>query len=164
MAVRSPDENDAAPRVGYAGLERRVDAPIFSGLGQFDIYILSLQEQAFGAPLQQRFGKTKQFRKRCKRAGGNYIGFSGEIPNEFFNPIMVDDGRYFGLARCLTQECRLLPVTLDQMDDGWVSWISGDRAGDHHAGKPPAGAEVHENPGIRHERDQLERISHVARP
>ena len=52
--AKPADDHDAAFRAGLAGPARGLDIPIFSGFGQFSLYILSLGEQTDGAPLDQR--------------------------------------------------------------------------------------------------------------
>src|SRR5450759_3696392 len=52
--LKAADDDDAALRAGLAGHLLGLDNPIFSGFGQFSIYILSLVEQSDGAALNQR--------------------------------------------------------------------------------------------------------------
>src|SRR5690242_19657219 len=51
---RAPYPDNSAARIGPAGDEIVLDSPRFRGLGQFSLYILSLQKQADGTPFQQR--------------------------------------------------------------------------------------------------------------
>jgi hypothetical protein len=41
--------DDPAVSVGAAGMQLRFDIPIFSGFGQFSLYILALKKQGFCA-------------------------------------------------------------------------------------------------------------------
>jgi hypothetical protein len=46
--------DDPAVSTGAAGVEAWVNFPIFSGFGQFSVYILTLEKQRFRAPFHQR--------------------------------------------------------------------------------------------------------------
>src|SRR5262245_1427198 len=50
---QSADDHDTALAVGSAGGERMLNVPIFRGLGQFSVYILSFREQAEGTRRQE---------------------------------------------------------------------------------------------------------------
>ena len=56
LALHEPEAtiDDAALRAGLAGHLRGLNSPIFSGFGQFSIYILSLGEQADRAALRSK--------------------------------------------------------------------------------------------------------------
>jgi len=55
------DDDHAAVWMCLARDEGRAKLPTFSGLGQFYLNILSLEEQASPARSQQRLSKTKQY-------------------------------------------------------------------------------------------------------
>jgi hypothetical protein len=47
--------DDPAASAGAAGMQMRFDIPIFSGFGQFGLYILTLEKQSFCTlPYQRR--------------------------------------------------------------------------------------------------------------
>ena len=50
--------DDPAMSAGAAGMQMRFDIPIFSGFGQFGLYILAFEKQGFGTPFHQRFRKA----------------------------------------------------------------------------------------------------------
>jgi len=56
----APLVDDPAAAAGLAGMKMRLDLPIFSGLGQFGLYILSLEKQHLGAAPHQRFRKPDE--------------------------------------------------------------------------------------------------------
>jgi hypothetical protein len=41
-------------------MKMRLDIPIFSGFGQFSLYILAFEKQGFGASLHQRLREADQ--------------------------------------------------------------------------------------------------------
>ena len=43
-----------------AGMKRRRDIPIFSGFGQFNLYILTLQQKGFCTLFYQRFDEANE--------------------------------------------------------------------------------------------------------
>ena len=50
--------DDPAVSASEAGVKLRFDIPIFSGFGQFSLYILALEKQGFCTLSHQRLGKT----------------------------------------------------------------------------------------------------------
>ena len=50
--------DDPALSAGAAGMEMGLDNPIFSGFGQFSLYILAFEKQSLGAVFHKRFRKT----------------------------------------------------------------------------------------------------------
>ena len=52
--------DDPAVPAGAAGVKLRLDIPIFSGFGQFSLYILALEKQGFGAPSHQRLREADE--------------------------------------------------------------------------------------------------------
>src|SRR6202035_2046712 len=52
--------NDPAMSAGAAGVEMRFDIPIFSGFGQFSLYILALKKQRFCTPFHQRLREADE--------------------------------------------------------------------------------------------------------
>ena len=52
--------DDPAMSAGAAGMQIRLDIPIFSGFGQFSLYILALEKQGFCTPPYQRFHETDE--------------------------------------------------------------------------------------------------------
>jgi hypothetical protein len=51
---------DPAVSTGAAGMQTRIYFPIFSGFGQFDRYILTLEKQGLGSPFHQRFREANK--------------------------------------------------------------------------------------------------------
>ena len=52
--------DDPAVSAGAAGMKLRLNIPIFSGFGQFSLYILALEKQRFCALSHQRFRKADE--------------------------------------------------------------------------------------------------------
>ena len=52
--------DDPAVSAGAAGMKVRPDIPIFSGFGQFSLYILALEKQSFCASTHQWLGETNE--------------------------------------------------------------------------------------------------------
>jgi hypothetical protein len=52
--------DDPAVSAGAAGMEARFNIPIFSGFGQFHLYILTLKKQGFRTLSDQRFGEADE--------------------------------------------------------------------------------------------------------
>ena len=52
--------NDPAPSAGPAGMQMRCYFPVFSGFGQFSLYILALEKQGFCTLSHQRLHKTDE--------------------------------------------------------------------------------------------------------
>jgi hypothetical protein len=50
--------DDPAVSAGAAGMQLRRYIPIFSGFGQFSLYILAFEKQGFGALSDHRFRET----------------------------------------------------------------------------------------------------------
>ena len=50
--------DDPAVPARAAGMKSRFNIPIFSGFGQFGLYILALEKQGFGARFHKRFRET----------------------------------------------------------------------------------------------------------
>jgi hypothetical protein len=61
MAPLDPVElDDPALSARAAGMQIRHDIPIFSGFGQFSLYILAFEKQDPRASFHQRFGKADE--------------------------------------------------------------------------------------------------------
>src|SRR6266516_4498549 len=67
------DLDDAASGIGTAGHNYCLDVPIFSRLGQFCLYILSLQEQGFCTLFYHRGRQSDQNGEGSERPGGHYV-------------------------------------------------------------------------------------------
>ena len=52
--------DDPAVSAGAAGMQMRFDIPIFSGFGQFSLYILAFEKQGFCALSHQRFREADE--------------------------------------------------------------------------------------------------------
>ena len=52
--------DDPAVSAGAAGMQMRLDIPIFSGFGQFSLYILAFEKQGFCTPSHQRFREADE--------------------------------------------------------------------------------------------------------
>ena len=52
--------DDPASSAGAAGMNARLNVPIFSGFRQFSFYILPLEKQCLGALFDQRFREAEQ--------------------------------------------------------------------------------------------------------
>jgi len=52
--------DDPAVSAATAGMQMGLDIPIFSGFGQFDLYILTLEKQGFCTPSHQWFRKSDE--------------------------------------------------------------------------------------------------------
>ena len=50
--------DDPAPTARAAGMQMRGHFPIFSGFGQFSLYILALEKQRFGTIAHERLRET----------------------------------------------------------------------------------------------------------
>ena len=58
MSFDPVEFDDPAVPARAAGMESRFNIPIFSGLGQFSLYILAFEKQSFCAFFHKRFRKT----------------------------------------------------------------------------------------------------------
>jgi hypothetical protein len=52
--------DNPAVSAGAAGMQARLYLPVFSGFGQFRVYILTLEKQGFCAPSHQGFRETDE--------------------------------------------------------------------------------------------------------
>jgi hypothetical protein len=52
--------DDPAMPARSAGVESRLNNPVFSGFGQFGLYILALEKQRFGGAAHKRFRETDE--------------------------------------------------------------------------------------------------------
>jgi hypothetical protein len=52
--------DDPAVSAGAAGMKMRLDIPIFSGFGQFSLYILAFEEQRLRAAPHQRLREADE--------------------------------------------------------------------------------------------------------
>src|SRR5262249_50237777 len=105
--------NDSAGWIRLTDHQFMVNFPIFGGLGQFGLYILTLRQNAFYTNFDERHHVSQQSFHWGKRAGGNDVW--REVRAEVFDPQMVDGRRQLELARDVAQERRLLAGALDQM-------------------------------------------------
>src|SRR5580704_9469166 len=103
-------------RIGKTRRQRRLDAPTFSGLGQFGIYILTLGKQTERPGFQQRIRGGQQPRKGRQRPCRHNVHRCREVFDKIFEPDRVDlSGSACGMD-CFAQEGRLLGAAFDQVD------------------------------------------------
>ena len=152
----------AASGIGTAGHNYCLDVPIFSRLGQFCLYILSLQEQGFCTLFYHRGGQSDQNGEGSQRPGGHHVDRMLPRRDEILGAAVVYGRRRLGDPRGFAQEAGLLCIALDEMHHG--AGRVRKRACQHQAGKPGAGTEVDPGAGVRRQRDELQRIGYVSRP
>ena len=71
--LQAAHDDDRAGRTGLAGHKRGLKCPIFSGFGQFSLYILSLGEQPERTPVDQRKRLIAQGFQRGQRPRGHHM-------------------------------------------------------------------------------------------
>src|SRR5947209_12783791 len=85
-----PDFDDTASGIGTAGQSYRLEVPTFRRLGQFEVYILPLQEQGFCTSFYHRGRQSGENRKRRHGAGRNDVHPTIPPRDEIFRTAMMD--------------------------------------------------------------------------
>ena len=132
--------NDLGSGIGQARRQRRLDAPTFSGFGQFGINILTLRKQTERPGFQQRIRPGQQRGKWRQRPRRHNVHRRREVFDKIFKPDRVDLGGSACDMDCFAQEGRLFGAAFDQMHvrPRYV----GERAGEHDPRKPCPSAEI----------------------
>src|SRR5580700_8231552 len=113
--LRPLDRHDAAARIGQAGHERGLDVPIFSGLGQFSLYILSLGEQGLCTSFQQGLAQGEEVGEGSNRAGSDHVDRLVERRHHLLDSRLMHNRRGTGQAHGLAQERGLFSITFNEM-------------------------------------------------
>jgi len=148
--------------VGKTRSQRRLDAPTFSGFGQFGIYILTLGKQTKRPGFQQRIRGGQQRGKGRQRPCRYNVHRHREVFDKIFKPDRMDLGGHTCRMDCFAQEGRLLGTAFDQMHAR--PRHVRERAGDDYTRKPGPGAEIDPDSRLRCQRQKLKRIGDVASP
>src|SRR4029077_5177923 len=129
-------------------------------MGQFTIYILSLQEQADRASVNQRKRlSAKDFHRGKGTRGHGVHGFCTAFP-KFLRPFVMHDRRRTGRPHRFTQKSSLFAITFNEMD--LSSRVVRKRAGNRYPWKAATRSEVDPKARLRRQRQELERISDMA--
>ena len=133
--------DDPAVSARAAGMELRFNIPIFSGFGQFSLYILALEKQRFCAPSHQRFRESRSV---------DVSGASARAVTQSTGPAILSTISPMS-ARCTVPGDAVTRIASRRKRPSWrlrsTRWTCGarrfrQRAGQHDAGKAAAAAEV----------------------
>ena len=162
--LQPANDDDASIRAGLARDKLGLDIPIFRGLGQFTLYILSLGKQT----LCTRF-QTADARARADRlaepapARVTTSRLGREVLHEILNPHSVDHGRELqGALTASRRNAAFLPM----LSTRWTAAPARPASAQAMTspGKAGAGAEIDPASGLRRQRQELQRIGDVAGP
>src|SRR3981081_4224403 len=78
MPLDTIEFDNPAMSAGAAGMQVRRYLPVFSGLGQFRLYILTFEKQSFCTPLHPGIRKTAELVEGSNGAGGDAIDSTRE--------------------------------------------------------------------------------------
>ena len=119
--------------IGPNSAPKSPEAPTFSGLGQFSLYILSLGKHTYGPLFNSGYAAASRSASGAKRPRGHDLdGLGGFWRNP--QSARMDDCRRARRADRFTQKGGLLGIAFDQMDARAGRFR--ERAGDARPGKP----------------------------
>ena len=160
--VRGPHDDNLSLRISPTRRQTGLNLPTFSGFGQF---------AATSCPLGNRptrpFSTTDRPKPRSFGSGATaravtHIDWNRSIFDEILDALACTVAGSAGDPHRLAQERGLLAAAFDQVDVR--AGDIGQRAGNHHARKPAAGAEIGPDPRVGRQREKLQQIGHMAGP
>src|SRR5260370_40611752 len=98
--------DDPTASAGAAGMQMRFDIPIFSGFGQFGLYILTLEKQSFCTLPHQRLPEADELVERSDRPGRDTIYRAGASIHTIPDVFPVNLARLVGNSQRIAYEGR----------------------------------------------------------